>query len=628
MSVLSCNGISLSYGTDTILDDISFSVNAGTKLGVVGVNGAGKSTLLKIICGSVSPDKGSVAIANGIRLGSTEQYSDAYFKSKTVSEVALASFSDLVKMEAELAELEALLNEGNTSVVQRYSSLHERFEILGGFNYKAKALSLIKRFGFSENSLNAPAQSLSGGQKMRLSLAALLLSEPDIILLDEPTNHLDISTVQWLEEQIRSSRATFLIVSHDRYFLDKTTSHTLEIENTHAVLYKGAYSEFKEKKKKLLEDSAKHYQLQQREIARLEAFIENQRKWNRERNIIAAESRMKAIARMDKLEKPDAPQQAISIDIHSSIKSSTDVLSVRNLSKAFGGKTLFKNLSVEIKKGDRLFVIGGNGTGKSTFLKIVTGTLSSDFGTVELGYNQKPGYYDQEQMLLNNSLDVITELWNAYPTMTQTELRGALARYGFRGDDVFKSVANLSGGEKARLSIAKLVLSGSSFLILDEPTNYLDIRSKEVLEEALRNYAGTLLCVSHDRYFISSLATRLLEVGSDNPNGFRVFDCDYASYIQHQTLDEPELKRTHTQTESAKSFNEAKKEKSDKKKLERRKAFLESEIARLEKETADTDALITANSSDYIALQELEEKRNTLNEQLLKYMDELISYLD
>lgn len=628
MSVLSCNGISLSYGTDTILDDISFSVNSGVKLGVVGVNGAGKSTLLKIIGGSVKPDKGSVAIANGFRLGSTEQYSDGYFKCKTVSEVALASFSDLVKIEEELAILEAKLVDGNPSDIQRYSTLHERFELLGGFNYKAKALSLIKRFGFSENDLNAPAQSLSGGQKMRLSLAALLLSEPDIILLDEPTNHLDISATQWLEEQIRISRSTFLIVSHDRYFLDRTTSYTLEIENTHAMFYKGAYSEFKDKKKKLLEDSAKHYQLQQREIARLEAFIQNQRKWNRERNIIAAESRMKAIARMDKLEKPDTPQQAISIDIRSSIKGSTDVLSVRNLSKSFGSKVLFKDLSVEIKKGDKLFVIGGNGTGKSTFLKIVTGNIKPDFGTVELGYNQKLGYYDQEQMLLNDSLDVITELWNAYPTMTQTELRGALARYGFRGDDVFKCVADLSGGEKARLSIAKLVLSGSSFLILDEPTNYLDIQSKEVLEEALKNYAGTLLCVSHDRYFISSLATRLLEVGSGNANSFKVYDCDYDSYIRQQITDEPEQKQTHTQTEAARSFNEAKKEKSDKKKLERRKAFLESEIAHLEKEIADTDALISDNAANYIALQELEAKRNDLDEQLLMYMDELISYLD
>lgn len=628
MSVLSCNGISLSYGTDTILDDISFSVNAETKLGVIGVNGAGKSTLLKIICGSVHPDKGSVAIANGLRLGSTEQYSDAYFKSKTVSEVALASFSDLVKIEEELSALEATLERANSSDIQRYSALHERFELLGGFNYKAKALSLIKRFGFSESDLNAPAQNLSGGQKMRLSLAALLLSEPDIILLDEPTNHLDISTTQWLEEQIRASRATFLIVSHDRYFLDKTTSHTLELENTHAIFYKGAYSEFKEKKKKLLEDSAKHYQLQQREIARLEAFIENQRKWNRERNIVAAESRMKAIARMDKLEKPDSPQRAISIDIHSSIKSSTDVLSGHNLSKAFGGKTLFKNLSVEIKKGDKFFVIGGNGTGKSTFLKIVTGIVSSDSGTIELGYNQKPGYYDQEQMLLNDSLDVITELWNAYPAMTQTELRGALARYGFRGDDVFKCVANLSGGEKARLSIAKLVLSGSSFLILDEPTNYLDIQSKEVLEEALKNYEGTLLCVSHDRYFISSLATRILEIDGNAENGFRIYNYGYASYLQQRNVADTETKQTHAQTESAKSFNEAKKEKSDKKKLERRKAFLDSEITRLEKEIADTEDLIIANSSNYVALQELEEKRNDLNEQLLAYMDELLSYLD
>lgn len=628
MSVLSCNGISLSYGTDVILEDISFSINAGTKLGVIGVNGAGKSTLLKIITGSIKQDSGTVNVASGLRLGTLEQYTDSSFEGRTVSDVALERFSSLSDMEKELATLEAQLHNGSQDDINRYTSLRDRFEILGGYEYKAKAISMIKRFGFTDNDLSLPAEKLSGGQKTRLSLAALLLSEPDIILLDEPTNHLDIKSTLWLEEQIRASSATFIIVSHDRYFLDRTTTETLEIENKHSMIYKGAYTEFKEKKKKLLEDAAKHYELQQKEIARLEAFIQNQRKWNRERNIIAAESRMKAIARMDKLDKPENAPSAINIQINTSRKSSYDVLSVRGLSKSFGGKKLFENLSFELKKGDRLFIIGGNGTGKSTLLKLINGVLPPDSGVSELGYNQQPGYYDQEQMLLNESLDVITELWNAYPNMTQTELRNALARYGFRGEDVFKNVYDLSGGEKARLAIAKLVLSGSSLLILDEPTNYLDIQSKEVLEEALKNYGGTLICVSHDRYFISSLSTRLLEIDKGLDNGYHVYNFSYAEYLERRKYTEQAVKPTKEITDAAKDYNARKKEKSDRRREEKRKEFLNAEVENIEKRLSEIETQANENSSNYVLLQELEEERQALDDKLLSYLDELISYMD
>lgn len=628
MSVLSCNGISLAYGTDVIIENISFSINAGTKLGVIGVNGAGKSTLLKIITGAIKPDSGTISIADGLRLGALEQYTDSSFEGKTVSDVALEKFSSLSEMEAELHELELLLENATDDIIKRYTSLRDRFQLLGGYEYKSKAISMIKRFGFTDNDLNLDAAKLSGGQKTRLSLAALLLSEPDIVLLDEPTNHLDIKSTLWLEDQIKSSSATFIIVSHDRYFLDRTTTDTLEIENKHSMIYKGAYTEFKAKKKKLLEDAAKHYQLQQKEIARLEAFIQNQRKWNRERNIIAAESRMKAIARMDKLAKPENAPTAINIQINSIEKSSYDVLSVRKLSKGYGHKPLFRNLSFELKKGDKFFVIGGNGTGKSTLLKIINGVISADNGTAEFGYNQQPGYYDQEQMLLDESLDVITELWNSYPNMTQTELRNALARYGFKGEDVFKCVSDLSGGEKARLAIAKLVLSGSTLLILDEPTNYLDIPSKEVLEEALRSYNGTLICVSHDRYFISSLATRLLEIDANLQDGYCVYNCSYEEYLTRSVRTEQTVKHEKHLTDSAKDFNARKKEKSEKRREEKRKEFLEKEIAAAEKRIAEIDKLTLEHPTDYMLLQELGEERAALDDKLLLQLDELLSYME
>lgn len=627
MSVLTCNNISLAYGTDVILDNINFSINQGVKLGIIGVNGAGKSTLLKIITGHITPDSGSVNIASGLKLGSLEQYTDTSFNGQTVADVVFSRFPTLLEMENQIRELEHELHNGDERTVNKYTAMREQFEILGGYEYKAKAVSMVKRLGFSDDDLTLEADKLSGGQKTRLSLAALLLSSPDIILLDEPTNHLDIKSTVWLEEQIRSSSATFIIISHDRYFLDRTTTETLEIENTHSTIYKGGYSEFKEKKKKLLEDAAKHYDLQQKEIARLEAFIANQRKWNRERNIIAAESRMKAIARMKKLDKPEAAPSSISISISSSGKTGYDVLSVRGLSKSFGDKKLFSDMSFELKKADRMFIIGGNGTGKSTLLKLINGIMAPDKGVAELQYNQQPGYYDQEQMLLDDRLDVITELWDAYPDMNQTELRKALAQYGFRGDDVFKSVADLSGGEKARLAIAKLVLSGSSLLILDEPTNYLDIQSKEVLENALREYNGTLLCVSHDRYLISSLSTRLVDIDPMYNDGYCVYNCTYDEYLTLKPEEDTAERSVKKQTEGAKAYSQRKKEQSDKRKEEKRKQFLEKAMEEAEERVKTIETLMAENSTDYIMLQELQDEKDELDIKILEYLDELLSIM-
>lgn len=624
MSILTCNGISLSYGTDVILDNITFSINKGCKLGVIGVNGAGKSTLLRIISEEIEADNGTVSVAKGARLGKLEQYTDSSFSGKTALDVAFERFEDLIKMENELVSLERDMGNGIVGAIDKYTALRDKFKILGGYEYKSKAVSMLKRLGFSDDDLHKDAVKLSGGQKTKLALAALLMSEPDIILLDEPTNHLDINSAIWLEEIIKASPSTFIIVSHDRYFLDKVCTDTLEIENTHCTLYSGGYSLFKDKKKKLLEDAAKHYATQQKEIARLEAFIENQRKWNRERNIIAAESRMKAIDRMVKVDKPENAPSAIKIDIAGVGKSSYDVLSVRGISKRFGDRCLFSELSFELKKQDRLFVIGGNGTGKSTLLKIINGVISADKGVVEFGYNQQPGYYDQEQMLLDNRLDVITELWNAYPNFSQTELRNALARYGFRGDDVFKNVSDLSGGEKARLAIAKLVLSGSSLLILDEPTNYLDISSKEVLEEALFSYEGTLICVSHDRYLVDSLSTKILDIDTCYSNGYRFYPLGYSDYLKNRPTDNAPQEKQKIASNGASDYQQRKKAISEKKREEKRKAFLEKAIEDTEARLEELDKLCSEHSTDYVKLAEIDDERQQLDAKLLEYYDELI----
>ncbi len=627
MSVLSCNNICLAFGTDVILNNINFSINAGCKLGVIGANGAGKSTLLKIISNEIDSDSGSVNIANGLKCAKLEQYTDSSFVGMTAMDVAFTRFADLISLEEELQRMEVLLQSGDESIIEKYTALRDKFTFLGGYEYKSKAYSMMKRLGFNDDDLHKEANKLSGGQKTRLSLAALFMSEPDIILLDEPTNHLDIDAAIWLEEQIRSSNATFIIVSHDRYFLDRTTTDTLEIENYKGTMYSGGYSVFKEKKKKLIEDAQKHFQLQQKEIARLEAFIENQRKWNRERNIIAAESRMKAIARMDKLERPENAPSAIKINIESERKGAYDVLSVRGLSKSFGTKHLFTNLSFELKKQDKMFIVGGNGTGKSTLLKIINGVLPSDGGVVELGYNQQGGYYDQEQMLLNDNLNVITELWDAYPDFNQTELRSALAKYGFRGDDVFKTVSKLSGGEKARLAIAKLVLSGASLLILDEPTNYLDIASKEVLEAALDDYSGTLLCVSHDRYLISSLATKILDIDTRYEEGYKFYNCGYDEYLKQKPQSSEVFEPSKKASDGATDYINRKKEISNRRKEEKQKAKLEQCIENTEKRLAELEQLSQEYATDYVKLAEFEEEKDLLEENLLKYYDELLELI-
>ncbi len=625
MSIIVCNDISLSYGGDVILEKINFALNSGDKAGIIGVNGAGKSTLFSIIRGKTDTHKGNVFISSDVKIGCLEQINDAHRFNCSIYEAAVSAYSSLIDLENKINELRLRMENGDETVIKAFVEANERFNTLGGNEFRGKTKSMLAKFGFYDSDHNKNADDLSGGQKTKLLLVKLLLSEPDIMLLDEPTNHLDAVACEWLENFIVSSKKTFLIISHDRYFLDKTTNKTIEISHGISEMYEGNYSTFREKKKALDEAKLKHYNLQQKEIARLEAFIENQRKWNREKNIIAAESRQKTIDKMVKLEKPKEKEKGISFSIANSGSTVNDVLAVRSLSMSYGNNQLFNNLSFELKRGERLFVIGANGCGKSTLIKILTGREKQNSGVFELGYNQTVGYYDQEQQLLNQSNTVIDEIWNVYADKTNTEIRSMLARFGFRGDDVFKSISILSGGERARLSIAKMVACGVSLLILDEPTNHLDIDSREMLENALNEYNGTIICVSHDRYFIKNLATAILEIDKNGfDSGYCWKQCDYDYYISKRVKKEAITLKQESGTAKT-SFQEAKQRKNQYRSALRRYDEIEKELTLLEKELSDLKEKESDEDiiRDYIALNNLFESEKAHEEKIENLYNEL-----
>lgn len=626
MTVLDVRDVSMSYGTTDILKSVSFSVNRGDRVGVAGVNGAGKTTLFSIITGALTPTGGSVSRAKDTTIGLLRQQTENDFGDETVYDVALSAFSSLIKDEDRIAELQKALEAGDERAINEYSVLNERFAASGGYEFRQKTTAMLKRFGVNEEDFPSPARLLSGGQKTKLSLISLLLSDPDIILLDEPTNHLDIPAIEWLEKYIQQSKKTFLIVSHDRYFLDRVTDHTLELENGRCTMYAGGYSVFREKKDKLREDRMKQYLNQQKEIKRLEAFIEQQRRWNRQRNIIAAESRQKAIDRMVKIEMPESGPRGISISLLKTTSRSSRVLSVRDLTKSFPGHPLFKGLSFEVRFGERLFIVGANGTGKSTLIKILTGREKQDSGVFELGYNQKIGYYDQEQQLLDDGNTVLGELWSEYSDLKAQEVRGALAKFGFIGEDVFKSVSVLSGGERARLSICKMIMTGVSLLILDEPTNHLDNESKETLESALRGYDGTVISVSHDRYFISSLADRILEL---TPSGFGYYKCGYSEFAEMRDAEGTSEKTAQLSVDPSRSaYEREKKDKNRRKAIERRIPILAARAEEIDIELNSINKLESEHQTDYEMLGELYAKREALEKEQLDIFEEQISLED
>jgi len=514
MTVLGANGVSVSFGEKTVLDGVTFSLNENDKLGVIGVNGCGKTTLFRVLTGELAPDAGQVFLAGDKTVGLVRQDSafDAETADGTALDFMLGGFPELLAAEARIADLEQKMRKGpeNTALAADYAREQADFAAAGGLTFRARAASTLLKMGIDAKQANLPLSSLSGGQRTRAALARRLCREPDILFLDEPTNHLDLDTVAYLENYLGSYRGCVLVISHDRAFLDRVTNKTLVLEYAKATLYKGNYTASAEQRRVDREIALRHYENQQKEIRRQEAYIAQQKAWNRERNIIAAESRQKLLDKMVRLEKPREAPRGVKMAFSTELSSGEEVLAVRRLSMSFGERKLFEDLSFTLRRGERVFITGPNGCGKSTLLKLILGKLTPVAGRVEAGYHVEVGYYDQENQNLDPANTVLEELWRAYPQKTEGEIRGALARFCFTGDDVFRTVSVLSGGERARLTLSKLMLSHMNLLVLDEPTNHLDIDAREALEAALSAFDGTLLVVSHDRYLMERLATRFL----------------------------------------------------------------------------------------------------------------------
>lgn len=628
MISVNCENLSLSFGAETVLENVSFALNEGDKLGIIGVNGAGKSSLFAMITGKYQPTSGEVFISKGKTVGILEQNIE-YDSSRTILDEAINTFSDLLETEKELENLRMISEQtGSEADAKRYADCQESFTSGGGYEFRGRCRGILKKLSLPEALWDKPVSSLSGGQKTRLSLACLLLRDPDIILLDEPTNHLDTDALFWLESYLKASRKTILVISHDRYFLDSVVNRILEIENKKSRIWNGNYTGYVNQKAIDREIQERHYVNQQREIKRIEAYIGQQRRWNRERNIIAAESRQKLLDKMERVERPEALPDRIRMTFDSSGESGNDVMSVRGLAKSYPGKALFDSVSFEVKKHDRLFICGKNGCGKSTLIKILAGRIPPDSGFASLGYNVKIGYYDQENQDLHPNNTVIDELWNAYPTMTETTVRNALALFLFRGDDITKKVSVLSGGEKARLTLARLMLSKMNLLILDEPTNHLDINSREVLENALSGFDGTIIAVSHDRYFINKLATRILDFGAESEHHLFAFEGGYCEYLDYRrrylTSPEEEAKKEAVVTASKEQYLNAKREQAEIRKSERRLKNLKDGIAATESRISEIgEEMTVCDPYDHVKLAGLEKEQTELEDRLLSMYEEL-----
>ncbi|MBE6690965.1 MAG: ABC-F family ATP-binding cassette domain-containing protein [Ruminococcaceae bacterium] len=639
MTVLSVADLSLSFGTRKILDRISFSLAENDKMGLIGVNGCGKSTLFKAITGELEPDEGQIFVSKDKTIGILTQDS-AFTVDETLGDNALeqmyGAFPELLEAERELHVLEERMQQGaDLSLAKLFEEKNSRFIRDGGLEFRGRCAAILLKMGFDQESMQRPLSTLSGGQRTRLALARQLSREPDILLLDEPTNHLDIDTMLFLENFLTQYRKCVLVISHDRYFLDRVTNKTLALEYGKAKLYNGNYTASIEQRRIDKEIAEKHYQNQQKEIARQEAYIAQQRAWNRERNIIAAESRLKLLAKMERVERPKEAPKAIRLSFSKAHDSGNEVLHVKQLSMAFGQKKLFDGIGFLLQKKDRMFIVGPNGCGKSTLLKLILGKLAPTAGRVESGYNVEIGYYDQENQNLSDENTVLDELWNAYPQLTETEIRNTLALFRFIGEDVFRTVSVLSGGERARLTLAKLILSKMNLLILDEPTNHLDIDSREALESALSAFEGTILAVSHDRYFIDKLATRVFAL---HPGA--AFEGDAVDYpITHtgrgysEFLDFKQrreaaftvnIPRDGAQNAAPVSDNKAqylarKASEAEARKEKARRERLTKEAEALEKEIEELDAeLFGSAATDYARAAELDSRKTAAEERLLE----------
>lgn len=624
--ILSCNNISKSFGTDVIIKSCSFNIEDHEKAAIVGINGAGKSTLLKIITGIEPADTGLVTLAKDKTLGYLSQQQNLN-SDNTIYDELLSVKQYILDMEAQLRSIENQMKSADDTALEtlmkKYSDLNHEFELNNGYAYKSEITGVLKGLGFAEEDFTLNVNTLSGGQKTRVALGRLLLSKPDIILLDEPTNHLDMESISWLENYLLNYSGAVLIVAHDRYFLDKIISKIIELDNGNATVFSGNYTDYASKKAILRNMQLKEYLNQQREIKHQEEVITKLKQFNREKSIKRAESREKMLNKMEFVDKPEILNDKMDIKLEPNIISGNDVLTVDNLTKGFDGTVLFDNISFQIKRGERVALIGSNGTGKTTILKLINGIIPADSGSIYLGAKVNIGYYDQEHHVLDPDKTIFDEIRDAYPDLNNTQIRNTLAAFLFTNEDVFKYIKDLSGGERGRVSLAKLMLSNANFLILDEPTNHLDITSKEILENALNSYTGTVLFVSHDRYFINSTATRIIELANKTVVNY-IGNYDYylekkdilgAKPITNNTSKSSSsaISKLNWQEEKVKQAQQ-KKIKNEIKRTEERMALIEAEIEELDNMYADP-----AISSDTAKLMEI----HTRKEALSKELDEL-----
>ena len=641
--ILACNNITKSFGEKEILHGVSFHINDNEKAAIVGINGAGKSTLFKIIVGELSSDTGEVTFSKGSTYGYLSQHQDLTSEN-TIYEELLSTKADILRLEESIRTLEQdmkhMEGEALEQALSSYSRMNHEFEIQNGYAYRSEVVGILKGLGFEETEFNKCVNTLSGGQKTRIALGKLLLRKPDLILLDEPTNHLDMNSISWLETFLATYKGAVVVIAHDRYFLDKVVTKVIELDHTKAQTFDGNYSTYAEKKAKQREDQIKAYLNQQREIKHQEEVIAKLRSFNREKSIKRAESREKMLDKIERLDKPLEESSGMHIRLEPSITSGNDVLTVSGLSKAFGAQTLFTELSFEIKRGEKVAIIGNNGTGKTTILKMINGIVAPDAGDIKPGVKVHIAYYDQEHQVLHMEKTLFSELQDTYPFMDNTQIRNTLAAFLFTGDDVFKQIKDISGGERGRVSLAKLMLSESNFLILDEPTNHLDIMSKEILENAIENYTGTVLYVSHDRYFINKTATKILDL----TNGKLItYHGNYDYYLEHKE----NMERIHLQgigygvgktpatqntpvaasePESAGKLDwkQQKEEQAKQRKRQNDLKRIETEIERLEARSEELDVLLADETvyTNHTRLLEVTKEKDETTERLMELMEQ------
>ena len=637
MIVLSCNNLNKSFGIDTILENVSFTVNEYDKVGIIGVNGTGKTTLFKILSGIYGYDSGDIYLGKGVEIGYLEQNTN-FHSEGTIFEEVLEVFKDLIEMETYLRDLEVkIANESSNpnskeleKIMNEYSNKLEKFSELNGYGYKSEAKGVLKGLGFSDEDMDKKINILSGGEKTRVLLAKLLLKNPSLLLLDEPTNHLDSEAIEWLEVFLKQYKGTVIIISHDRYFLDQVVNRVFEIHNKKLRTYNGNYSKFIELSKVEKELELKKFEDQQKEIKKQEESIDRLKAYGREKHLKRARSKEKMLDKVEVLDRPEMYRKKANIKFSPSVTSGNDVLEARDISMGYGDRTLFNNLNLNIYRGEKVALIGPNGAGKSTLFKIIMNNLQPLTGSVKLGTNVHVDYFHQEQKTLNLDNTIIDEIWNDHPQLTQTTLRTMLGAFLFEDEEVFKKISTLSGGERARVAILKLILSNSNFLLLDEPTNHLDIDSKEVLEEALLNYEGTLFTISHDRYFLNTVIDKILVL---DENGITEYLGNYDYYIekkkQAQEMSAVAIKEEKTKTQLKDEKRKEREQREIEKKARVKRQNIEKEIEEVELKIEELDVLMCQEEvySNPEKAKEVSQNKSDLEDRLSQLYEEWEEYM-